>query len=121
MGNSCSYKLKRNDNNDEQNLNINKKVNIKIEPLIDWKTSNSNYKYNWVDILTKNETEITNNLFGINSGLNKYDKLFDTNACEHQKLIFNKTFKNKYYRLFIKIQLIQLQLFSIIMNLHLIQ
>ena len=53
--------------------------------ILDWKSNHKIYNYHWWPYLEKRKNDNNNNLFANNGGLQKYDKLFNTNSIEYQK------------------------------------
>ena len=63
--------------------------NIIYDPntIIDWQADTCTEKYHWWPLLDNNEEEedAVNNLYARGGGIDKYDKLFQTKAREHQR------------------------------------
>ena len=63
-----------------------KVVNKTCDTIINWKSNTSTVKYHWWPMQEKIKINgYLNNLYNSNSGLSKYDKLFNTKAIEYQK------------------------------------
>jgi hypothetical protein len=61
-------------------------INKKYDTIINWKSKTISEKYHWWPMQEKlGNNGYLNNLYNPNSGLGKYDKLFDTKSVEYQK------------------------------------
>jgi hypothetical protein len=82
MGSGCAKLY----NNNKLNVDDTISNIISSNELINWKSSNQLYKYHWWPMKEIKNTSYLNNLYCNDGGLDKYDKIFNTNSKEYQMI-----------------------------------
>ena len=85
MGNAC-FKINKIENNDDK-----KKESKKFKTLIDWTSEKKTSKYHWWPMKDSGINDPVNNLYALDGGLDKYDKLFGTKSVNYQKLNYYRS------------------------------